>query len=222
MQIDIRVDTSWRSHKKRWRLFDAAGNDGLQAILDLWIYAATYCPEDGILRDMTEKDIVRAAQYTGDKDIISIFCSEKFLDKIKQGKTIVYALHNWKNRQGYLCESKSRSEIARNAAKVKWEKAKSSLLGACSEHAGSTAGSNAKKISSNAPVPDPIPYPSPVPNPLPNPTPEDLNHAPASTSSTGLSTDSTRRGLQSVQDIFSRIKLRAKAKPIHELEVVHE
>lgn len=198
MNIDIRVDTTWRNHKKRWRVYDVAGNDGVQAIQDLWLYAATYCPNDGILRDMDERDIVRAAQYTGGKDIIAILVTEKFLDKIKEGRKTVYQLHNWKLRQGYLCGSNERSKIARNAAKIKWRKVKEAMLPGCSEH----AGSNAEKILSNAP--------SPAPNPLPNPTPKAFNEPRPQAASTGLSTDFTRKGLQSVQDVFLRIGARQK------------
>ncbi len=110
---DIRVDSSWLDHRKRWRLYDALGNDGVVAIQDLWLYASKHAPLDGVLRGLTASDIVRAARYTGTKDLVGTLTSPEIslLDAPK-GEKKDYRLHNWKIRQPYLSGAKERSKIA--------------------------------------------------------------------------------------------------------------
>jgi hypothetical protein len=158
MNIDIRVDTSWLTHRKRWRLQDALGGDGIAAIIDLWIYAAIHCPNDGILRGLNERDIIRVSQFKGTGDLVKTLSDPEilFLDPPTSTRKD-YKLHNWRERQPYLAHSRERSVKASTAAKAKHLQAKK----VCGEHASSTAKTKIK----HAPAPNPFPVPSPSPNP---------------------------------------------------------
>ncbi len=120
-------------------------------MLNLWIATAQNHP-DGHLRGMDEVDIALEANWEGDpKMLVNALLDCKWLDKNNEG----YKLHDWEEHQPWVCHSKERSEMARQAALVRWGKGNeaNNMHSACETHA-----------ECNAPSPSPSPSPSESPN----------------------------------------------------------
>lgn len=149
MTKDIRIAFSFLNHRKRKRLEARLGIGATKYLIDLWLNTAMNHPK-GKLNGMTASDIAVDAGYEGDpEEFVSILVKTKFLDK--KGKC--FEVHDWKEHQGFVFFTKERSQIAKNAALIKWEnerkRRKKSMRGAMQD---------AEKIDAtrNAPLPTPL------------------------------------------------------------------
>ena len=83
MNKDIRIDLSFLTHRKRKKLFNSLGPQGVLSLIDLWLNTAQNRPK-GVLTGMDEADIALDAQWDGDA---AQFCKALievgFLDKGK-------------------------------------------------------------------------------------------------------------------------------------------
>jgi hypothetical protein len=119
MKSDIRLDSSFLTHRKRKKLQKALGEAGVLALVDLWLSASENRPK-GILTGMTEMDIAIDAQWTGDP---VLFCRTLveigFLESSKDG---TYSFHEWRDHQPWVFGSKERVKRAIENALKRWQK----------------------------------------------------------------------------------------------------
>lgn len=150
--MDIRVLTTFPTHRKIRRLIKTLGFEAVYCLISLWSYTAENHPK-GNLIGYDEIDIEEAANWTGKpkKFFDGLMAAKtRFLVKIKGG----YALRNWEKHQGWIVNAPARREKARLAASKRW--------GAQSNATGN-ATSNAKKSVEQCPSPSPNPSPKPKP-----------------------------------------------------------
>lgn len=156
MDVDFRVYSSWRTHRKRKRLRRELGAEAVLAIEDLWSYAAAE-RTDGVLRGMSAQDIADEVDYDQDADIlVSTLVGMSLLDVDDNG---VFSLHNWETRQPWAFGEDARKRSARAAAEMRWHKAGKHIIPsptcpACTSNAGALP-----KQCSNLPFPS-LPIPS--------------------------------------------------------------
>jgi hypothetical protein len=136
---DIRIDTTFRDHRKRKRLAADLGADGVLALVDLWLSVAQTRP-DGVLAGMDVTDIELDAQWPGEPGaFVSACVGRGFLDLGADG---VYRVHNWEEHQPWVIGAKARADHARTAAVKRWGRSEHApaVLTGCSEHATSMRG----------------------------------------------------------------------------------
>lgn len=147
MNHDIRIDISFATHRKRKKLFNVLGAQGVLSLIDLWLATAENRPK-GILTGMSDGDIALDAQWEGDPaEFCQALVEVGFLDRAEDG---VYSIHDWRDHQPYAFFAEDRSAQAKAAAQARWGRNADSMRGACGQHA-----------EGNAPSPIPNPFPSP-------------------------------------------------------------
>lgn len=157
MNKDIRVEVSFRGHRKRKRLKLLLGPESTDFLLDLWISAAMSHPS-GVLEGMDEIDIALDAGWEGDpKVFVDALVTCGFMEKDDETET--YRLHDWEEHQPYVCHAPERSASASNAARIKWEKRRiaESMRSACDAHTEGKPGAMRDEEKRNAPSPSPSP-----------------------------------------------------------------
>jgi hypothetical protein len=174
MQQDIRIADDFFSHPKTVRLHRRLGDQGVICLIRLWCYTSRYFPK-GILVGMTNQGIADAVGWRGDADefINSLFeAGEDAYDHTRDGNRAGflelcethsgthYALHDWKVRNPYAYHREERSEMARIAADIRWEKKRNAIRKRALK--APNAERNAERIAKrNAPYPAPSPSPTP-------------------------------------------------------------
>jgi len=109
MNKDIRLSTTFFSHRKTKKLKRILGYSGVVALLTLWARVAVERPT-GILEGWSDEDIALEADFEDDPVLfVSTLADVGFLDKIESG----WELHNWGKRQGWVAKSAQRSDKAR-------------------------------------------------------------------------------------------------------------
>lgn len=118
MNRDIRLLVSFRNHRKRKRFRMILGDPGAtDYLIDLWLTAAEDRPE-GLLTDWDEIDIALSCGWEGEpKQLVDALVKSKWLDVQDDG---TYALHDWKEHQGWASNANARSKAAKKAAKARW------------------------------------------------------------------------------------------------------
>jgi hypothetical protein len=160
MNKDIRVEVSFRGHRKRKRLKLLLGPESTDFLLDLWISAAMSHPS-GILEGMDEIDIALDAGWEGDpKVFVDALVTCGFMEKDDETET--YRLHDWEEHQPYVCHAPERSASASNAARVKWEKKRNAESMRSVAHTEGKPSAMRNEEKRNAPSPSPSPSPSPI------------------------------------------------------------
>ena len=112
MNTDIRIETTFKGHRKRRRLNEILQCEATGYLLDLWITIAQERPM-GILTDWDAKDISLAAGWNGD--------AQQFVDALQQAKLLdvngnkVFRPHDWEEHQPWICGTSDRKEAARKA-----------------------------------------------------------------------------------------------------------
>lgn len=159
MNKDFRIAVSLPTHPKTKKLMRKLGDRAFYSLINLWSFVAMNKP-DGILVNMDEEDIEIAADWIGQYSKFVLALIElKFINKIDG----VYIIHDWEEHNGYAFHAKERSEKAKKAANMKWEKHnknKELMLQASL----SSATSNPELCPSPDPSPDPDPDPDPNPS----------------------------------------------------------
>lgn len=156
MNKDIRVSTDFPRHPKTLKLIKSLRYEGLYSLISLWAFAGKHHCK-GVLDGMDEQEIELAAEWGGEAGkFVDTICKLRFLDK--EGDT--YALHDWKEHNGFAYYADARSEMAKQKAAKRWEKKHDAR--------GNTFGT-AERIP---PSPDPPPFPDPELYPDPDLEPD--------------------------------------------------
>lgn len=159
MDKDIRLSVSFWDHHKTIRLKKCLGYEGIEALQRLWLYAREHRP-DGHLINMDNDDIAIAAHWAGETDnLIKIFADPKYPWLDKNGDH--YYLHNWHKRNAYASFSEKRSEQARKAAEIRWNKRYKNQDNNAKSNAHECSKQCSENANSNAPSPTPYPVPTP-------------------------------------------------------------
>lgn len=117
MNQDIRIAFSFLTHRKRRKLADLLGPEGVLALIDLWISVAQSRPK-GKLTGMSEADIALEARWTGDPyKFCHALLDVGFLDRNGNNECMI---HDWREHQPYAYFASERSQKARRAAEAKW------------------------------------------------------------------------------------------------------
>ena len=102
MGDDIRMDAGFLDHPKTKRLIRRLGDAGVVSLFRLWSYTSRFFPK-GVLTGFLPGDSEEAAGWAGEPGAFVSALVEAggpgkagFLDDVAG----VYALHNWKTRQG--------------------------------------------------------------------------------------------------------------------------
>ncbi len=168
---DIRVDDDFFNHPKTVRFHRRTGDHGVTCLFRLWCYASKFFHK-GILTGMNAKEIAKAVLWEGDPDefIDALLTAggtpnkPGFLDiSFDSQSNTQYGLHNWRKRNPYAYFREERSETARMAADIGWERRRKKVKEQHLNAKGNTE-SNSKR---NAPSPSPSPSPSPEKKDLP-------------------------------------------------------
>jgi len=155
MNTDIRIELSFKGHRKRKKLKLLLGPGSTDFLIDLWLNTAVNHPK-GILTGMNEIDIALEAGWEEDPGkFVDALLECRLLDRLDDG---TYQLHDWEDHQPWVVHAEERSKQAAEAARIMWDKKRGkskpkagSKRGACGEHAGRNA-------PSPSPSPSPIPY----------------------------------------------------------------
>ncbi|MCK4788893.1 MAG: hypothetical protein KAV87_34445, partial [Desulfobacteraceae bacterium] len=174
MNSDIRLSTTFFSHRKTKKLKRVLGADGIVALISLWARVAIEKPS-GVLAGWDDDDIALEADCSGDPaEFVSLLVNIGFIDKDKDG---ICSLHNWKKRQGWVANSAERSDKARllRMGHTHKELYKKLVNEGCT---GITQTQYYELTKLKRPVNDtlsdtltPAPAPDPSPDPLPSPSP---------------------------------------------------
>lgn len=107
---------SFRSHRKRKKLKFVAGNDGVVALIDLWIGVATNNPS-GILSGWDSDDVEIEAGWEGERGkFTQALLDVGFLDSVDD----CYILHDWEEHQAWVVGSEDRSLSASKNQLYRW------------------------------------------------------------------------------------------------------
>ena len=119
MNIDIRLQVSFRDHPKRTKLERRLGPAGPLAFIDLLLAVAQSKP-DGSLCGWSDEDIAIAARWNGKpEEFVSTLAELRLLDRQEDGS---YSIHDWTEHNGYAAGAQERSERARAAARARWDR----------------------------------------------------------------------------------------------------
>jgi len=147
---DIRLDVGALDHPKLLALEEQLGAKAVLCLVRLWCFTARYRPK-GSLKGMTDAQIGAAAHWPGPAGtLIESLISLRLVDGIALKRSV----HGWMRRQGYAAHSEERSEAARIAANIGWDKRRAAMRIAYGAHAKRIRGPH-------APSPSPSPSPSP-------------------------------------------------------------
>jgi hypothetical protein len=178
-EVDIRLAADFADHRKTRRLVAVSGEVAVRCLMRLWGYAARHRPR-GVLERMNETDIEAEARWEGARGaLVQALVEVGYLDRHATQTGQLYELHDWALWQGYRYHAPERSEQAKLAASLRWEKRHAAVLfephaphapqqpldTAVHRHApprGPPQSQNAIMLNckiSNAPVPVPVPSP---------------------------------------------------------------
>ena len=108
MNEDIRLSTTFFSHRKTKKLHRLFGNQGIVCLLTLWTRVAVEKPS-GYLTCWDKDDIEIEACFDGDPgSFVDALVDIGFLDNDNG-----YSLHNWEVRQEWVVNAQDRSDRAR-------------------------------------------------------------------------------------------------------------
>ena len=121
MNNDLRINLDVFEHIKIERLIGTHGAESFIGLMKIWRYAANIESVDGLLAGFTSSDIAVIAKIK-DSEFGDNLVKLGLLEKVDEG----YKIHNWRRHNPWCCESRSRSESARNAANTRWGKTRTS------------------------------------------------------------------------------------------------
>lgn len=161
MNSDIRVECTFKGHRKRLRLRGWLGDRATDYLIDLWVTVAEERPT-GTLTGWDERDIALAAGYPDDP--------HKFVDALIDCKWLhkqdgLYCLHEWAEHQPWVVKGPERSEAARIAGLASAARRRTSNGSSTGRQRTDDAASTARQPLNGSSTP------SPSPSPLPNKPP---------------------------------------------------
>ena len=109
MNKDIRLLLDFKTHRKRKKLQNKLGAEGVLSLINLWLSVAEQRP-DGILTGYDESDIEIDADWEGKPgEFVSELLEIGFLIK----EDSVFKIYGWQEKQEWVCDSINRSGKAR-------------------------------------------------------------------------------------------------------------
>lgn len=163
MPADIRVDSDFPNHRKTKKLIQKLGFSGPTHLLFLWVAASKTRPK-GVLEGMDENDIALDGQWPGDpKEFVEALLSCGYLEKNGDDW---YCLHGWSEHQPWVYHSDERSNQAREAAQIMWDKKRSKRAKQAGVKRNASVPHSGEQNGRNAPSPSPSPFPYPIPSPI--------------------------------------------------------
>ena len=124
MNQDIRIEISFRGHRKRRKLQALLGAGATGHLIDLWVGSAISRP-NGVLDGYDALDIAMEAGWSGDpREFVEALVEVGFLDVLESG---TYALHDWGAHQPFVVQSKEREARASKAANARWSRRGSAM-----------------------------------------------------------------------------------------------
>ena len=141
MNADFRIKVGFFDHPKTIKLHRRLGAEAVLGLLRLLEFTAVHRPK-GVFHGLDEEDLLVAARWERDEDLLSVLTEVGFLEQDEDG---VYVVHDWQDHNGWAYFADERSERARSNAYKRWRK---------DGDASSNASGNA---NSNAPSPTPTP-----------------------------------------------------------------
>ena len=113
MRNDIRLYTDFPTHYKTKLLIKLAGVEGVWALIKLWVFAASHCPETGILR-MSDQQIEAVCDWNTDGiRLVEQLITCGFLE----GDKGEYHIHDWVEMQPFVSSFSERSK--RNSENIR-------------------------------------------------------------------------------------------------------
>ncbi len=115
--ISLSVDVL--EHPKVLKLAKRLGDGAVMALFRLWIWVGKFRPE-GVLDECSAEDVETIARWTGKAQLfVETLVQLKLLDTDDLG---FFHIHDWKDHNRSLFLAQERSDIAKKAAKARWEK----------------------------------------------------------------------------------------------------
>lgn len=155
MNKDIRVSVALPTHPKAIRLIRTCGAIAFYNLIRLWTFVAQSKPT-GDLAGMDTVDIEIAAGWEGDRGLfVDTLLELGFIDGNESG----YSIHDWQQHNEYATHADERSEIARKAARARWNKKDGGnmlndarrIAHACKEQCSTMRGAMPFSLSSPSP-----------------------------------------------------------------------
>ena len=185
MNSDIRLNSGFWQHPKTVKLIKRLGLEGVRSLQMLWCWTAVNrC--SGVLTGMDADDVEVAAAWYGDAGLFVDTClALRWLDMRDDG---IYAVHDWREHNGYAANDDIRSDKARfkrlcreNPDVAKMLKENGTIAVSAEQYqtlkyavpttvrtvvgtaVGTQAGSSTYRSTAAVRTPDPVPDPGPGP-----------------------------------------------------------
>lgn len=153
MNTDIRVNIGLVDHLKYKRLKRALGESPMEYLITFWACIAKYQPM-GELIGWTPEEIEDAAGYNGKAGrLFDALITTCFLDQIPGG----YYPHDWHDHQSWVIGAKERSEKAKKAINVRWERKRNNSPDTPPDTPSNTGSDTPSNTHGNTPSPSPLP-----------------------------------------------------------------
>jgi hypothetical protein len=137
----LNLDIDYFDHPKTKRLVGLLGKGSEVLPLKLWSYCGKFHAEAGDLTGYSGQEIESLVGWWGKSgECVNAMVTVGFIEKTDTG----YRVHDWSEHAGHLGAFKAR---AKNAAEVRWAKARGQLCKKCSKHAPSNANGLCKQCS---------------------------------------------------------------------------
>ena len=122
MPTDIRLDIHILDHFKTHKLIAKLGPGSFMNLLRLWMFCRSKRPK-GILTNMDKHDIEIAAGWEGEPlAFTNALIDFRWLDE----DSGTYKIHDWELHQPWAVGQEERSQQAKEAARVRWDREKKS------------------------------------------------------------------------------------------------
>ena len=168
---DMRIALDFVDHRKITRLMRKAGDRSFYCLMKLYSTAGKMYT-NGLLKDCDSEDIEDFCSWNGEEGLfIKTLIDTKLLDEVDG----FYAIHDWEENQPWIFHAKARSNQAKKAVAVRWEKRLKDDIDTVSNTECNTECNtdySTNTLESNTPIPIPNPIPNPNPSPTPDPTPD--------------------------------------------------
>lgn len=116
MNVDIRLRLDVFDHPKVKKLRRRLGAEAVEALLQLWLWAAVR-RSSGRLKGLDAEDVELAARWNGAEGaFVRELCALRLLDE-EDG---TFVIHDWVEHQGYASQAEERSRRAKAAAQARW------------------------------------------------------------------------------------------------------
>ena len=116
---DLRFDIGFFNNLKTRKLLKKFGDHGVTCIIRIWCYAGERHP-NGTLVGFDSGDLEEIGGWAGKRGAFASYViRERWVDKAEDG---TLSIHDWPEHQPWVSHAESRSDQARAAVNVRWER----------------------------------------------------------------------------------------------------